>query len=523
MSDASLIRAMPDLVTFIRPDGLIMDHFGGRTLPFLMGAGDLVGRRIQELVEPAAGKLILRLVRRAIAERGSCEAAFQMEEAAYTLRIHAQGPERSMCVIRHVPGDRRPAANGAADDAGANGFFGRLQEAVSDAGLRERTFALCIIYLDGLSDIGQLIDFSIRHRILDALISRLRSIAGERGDVAPIAGTIGDTLLGVVVRADGRDYIRRDVESIAAGLAAPVQLNDAAFTFSPSIGVAIYGQDASSPETLMDHARAAMLEARRSAAGSIQFYSDTLRMLPVLRLDIRRELVEAIRNGQFNLGYLGRHDLVSGRMIGLHAQMRWIHPLRGEIPPAHFLPIAETTGLAPAVSRAALERLALDLPQLRRRFGPEVRICFRPLRQHLTSGQFLSDFLNGRHAGILASGGLDMRIAERTLTGMRKPERILGELLQAGVRCVIDKLGSGSSSLAQLAQTPIAALQVARRFVGTAMSQPRSMRTCQSVAALANALGVASIAPGIDDEAQRACMADIGYAQGVGDLYPPVD
>jgi EAL domain-containing protein (putative c-di-GMP-specific phosphodiesterase class I) len=300
-----------------------------------------------------------------------------------------------------------------------------------------------------------------------------------------------------------------------------VHLNDARFSLSPHIGVAIFGQDASSPQTLMDHARAAMLEARRSGAGSIQFYSDTVRMLPVVRLDIERELREAIQDGQIKLNYLARHDLASGHMTGLHAYMRWVHPLRGEIPPAQFLRIAETTDLAPAVSRAALERLALDLPKLRRRFGREFPVCFGPLRHHLSNGQFLTDFLNSRHAGILTAGAVDLRIAERTLAAMSEPERVLHELMQAGVGCVIDELGSGTSSLPQLAQLPIAALQITRRFVIAAPNEVAAMRTCRAIVALANALGVPAIAPGIDDETNRACMAGIGCAQGLGDLYPP--
>jgi EAL domain-containing protein (putative c-di-GMP-specific phosphodiesterase class I) len=270
----------------------------------------------------------------------------------------------------------------------------------------------------------------------------------------------------------------------------------------------------------MNHARAAMLEARRSVAGSIQFYSDTVRMLPVVRLDIERELRGAIKDGQIKLNYAGRHDLVSGRLCGLHAHMRWVHPLRGEIPPAEFLPIAETTDLARAVSRAALEHLALDLPQLRRHAGADLPICFGPLRHHLSSGHFLTDFLGSPHSGALTSGALELRIAERTLAAMTEPEPMLRELKDAGVQCVIDEIGSGASSLAQLAQLPLSALQISRGLVLAAAHHRPAMRACRAIVALADALGVRSIAPGIDDDLSRRSMAGIGCSQGLGDFYP---
>jgi predicted signal transduction protein with EAL and GGDEF domain len=515
---------MPDLVTFMRPDGMITDQLGGRSLPFLSGSGTLAGRRIQELVEPAVAGLILRLVRRALANRDACDAEFKMDDDAYLVRVHAQGPDRVTCVMRRVGNDRPAPAGPHVQGAHAEGFAGLLQDSVAEAGLRERPFALCVIYLGGLSDIGHLIDFSIRQRVLEAVIDRLRNAARAGGEAPAIVGAMGDALLGAIVAEGGnRDAIRSRVESIAASLSEPVHLNDAKFVLSPHIGVAIFGQDASSPQTLMNHARAAMLEARRSVAGSIQFYSDTVRMLPVVRLDIERELREAIKDGQIKLNYVGRHDLASGRLCALHAHMRWVHPLRGEIPPAEFLPIAETTDLARAVSRAALERLALDLPQLQLNAGAVVPICFGPLRHHLSSGQFLADYFGSTLESALTSGGLELRIAERTLAAMTDPEPMLRELEDAGVQCVIDEIGSGTSSLAQLAQLPISALQISRGLVLAAAHNPRAMRACRAIVALADALGVRSIAPGIDDALSRVQMSEIGCAQGLGDLYARID
>jgi predicted signal transduction protein with EAL and GGDEF domain len=523
VSDESLIRAMPDLVMFIRPDGLVMDHFGGKTLPFLFGCGDLAGCRVQDFIETSASALILRLIRRAIADRDTCEAEFKMDDASYLVRIHPQGPQRVMCVMRHVAHERSMAPDSSTAGAHADGFLGQLLDTAAQASLREQTFALCVIFLDGLAEVGELIDFSIRQHILDAVIQRSRDTTGTGVDSPPILGVINETLVGAIVTAASREHIRRSVESMAAHMSKPVHVNDASFVLSPHIGVAIFGQDASTAQSLLDNARAAMLEARRSGGGSVHFYSDTVRMLPVLRMDIERELREAIRDGQIRLKYLACHDLRSGRMTGLQSYIRWVHPLRGDISLSEFLPIAESTDLAATVSRAALERLARDLPRLRRRFAKDVPVYFGPLRHHLSTGRFLTDFLGSRHAGTFTSGGLILRVAERSLGALSEPSQMLDDLRKAGVSCVIDEMGSGTSSLPQLAQLPIAGLQITRQFVVAAANDPRSTMTCKAIVALAKALEVPAIAPGVDDEPSRATMARIGCAQGLGDLYPPVE
>jgi predicted signal transduction protein with EAL and GGDEF domain len=527
VSDDSLIMAMPDVVAFMRPDGVITHHLGGRQVAFLRGSGNLAGRRLDEVLDAHVAELVARLVRRAIASRDTCEAEFSVAGAAYHARLSPQGPQRVLCVIRSL--GAAPAADAAqeparaAGDAERRGFVRRFQQSVSDATLRERPLALCIIWADGLADIGQLIDLSIGERIMTELLRRL-PCGGDTPDGSNwYVGQIGEALLGVVVDgSDDRDRIRAIARSLCDSIARPIQFNDATFQLAPYAGVAILGRDASRPPALLDHARAAMLEARRSAAGTIQFYSDTLRMLPVARLDIERELRRGIEEGQIGLRYSARHELSSGRVAGIHAYMRWVHPLRGEIAPAQFLPIADATGLSPAVSRAALERLAEDVPTLRARFGRDIPISFGPLRQHISSGQLIEDCRRLASSSQLPLDRLELRIAERTLASLYQPERALAEMVEIGARLIVDELGRGFTSFTRLPQLPLSALQIDRALVLAAGRSGAALRSCRAIAALAYALEVLPIAAGVDDEAARACMVQIGCVQGLGDLYRPI-
>jgi len=542
MNDEALLDALPDLVAFLRPDGLVLHARGGQGLRFLEGAAKLTGRRIEEMIDASAAQLLIRLAHRAVADRNTVEADFLIDGDSYHVRMSAHGPRRALCVIRHVSGVPTLTAS---DVPGAGtrveqrrGFMRRLRRSVADAHLRERPLALCVILLDGLTDVGRLIDFSIRERILSEVLQRLpEGATATGGDVTDgceaqgsgiagegsgcYIGRLGESMLGAVIEGcPDRDRLRITAAALCAAIARPIQLHDAEFHLAPFVGIAMLGEDAVRTEALLDHARAAMLESRRSAAGSILFYSDTLNMLPVARLDIERELRRAIEEGQIGLHYLGRYDLASGRLTAIHAYMRWIHPLQDEVPAAHFLPIANATGLATDVSRAGLARLLQDLPGLRARLGDEVAISFGPLRQHVASGELLHDCRTLAAATPSGFGRFELRIAERALANMSRPERTFAEMAELGAGLVVDEVGRDFSSFATLARLPVAGMQVDRAIVVAAQQDAAAFRSCRAVAALAAALDVAAIASGIDDPEVCARMSAIGYAQGLGDLYP---
>jgi predicted signal transduction protein with EAL and GGDEF domain len=532
----SLIQVLPDMVAFVRPDGLITHHLGGRRVPFLRDGGSggnsgsgghggsLADSRLDEVLPAELAGLVLRLVRRAITTREECQADFAVDAALYQVRATPQGPQRVLCILRQLDARADP---GVAPEAGTltgrRSFMQRLQRSIADAALRERPLALCIVHLDGMADIGRLLDFALGERILTQTLAQLPQERDAAVGGAWYVGEIGEALLGVVIEETAdRGRIGAIAASLCQAIARPIRVEDATFHLAPAAGVAILGEDAARPAALFDHARAAMLEARRGGSGSIQFYSDTLRMLPVARLDIERELRRAVAEGQIGLRYQARHELDGGRVVGVQAYMRWTHPLRGEIPPAEFLPIADATGLAASISRCAFERLARDLDMLGRQYGPAVPVSFGALRQHLSSGELLEDCRR------LAAGfpgffqRLELRIAESALATLNGPERMLTQLAEAGARLTLDEMGRGCSSLAQLPRLSLAALQIDRELVVGARRSAAALATCRAIGSVAAALGIVAVAAGVDDEPTRLGMLQAGCSEGLGDLYPGV-
>jgi EAL domain-containing protein (putative c-di-GMP-specific phosphodiesterase class I) len=286
---------------------------------------------------------------------------------------------------------------------------------------------------------------------------------------------------------------------------------------TPYAGVSLLGADGSSPRSLLDKARSAASEARRENSDRIRFFTDTLKLRSLARLDVARELREAIASRDIRLRYIGRHDLASGRLVAQVGYLRWHHGLRGELPPAEFLGMAETTGLATLLSRSLLDGLRDDFEALAAELPADARLSFGPLRHHLLQDGFVDDVSRMLGKGGLPASRLEIRISERTFAVMNLS--LYQELQRLGVQIVIDEMGRGFGSLDRLARAPIWGLQLDRAWVTALRIDNVAFRVCRAGISAAIALGVTPIATGVDDAAQREALLQLGCRHGSGDLY----
>jgi predicted signal transduction protein with EAL and GGDEF domain len=524
MPTPELIEGLPDLLLLVRRDGTPIARAGGRAVLALArrGAADEV---TPAWSEPTAA-LVRRLVRKAIGERAPVEMRFRERDEQYEIRVSPQGPDRALCVIRPVLND--PGAELDVEPTGEHrqlrldrrGFLRRFKESIAVATLRERAVAVAVLYIDEIGDIAQIVATKLSEQIMSTAIARLPVRAVQASPVWYL-GQLGENLLALVVESDDRNAIEACVANVCACLREPIVVGDAEFRLTPYAGVGILGVDASSPRVLLDHARAAAAEARRALARDVFFFSDTMELKSLARIDIAGELREAIASRAIRLRYASRHDLPTGRRVAWVGYVRWLHPLRGEIRPAEFLRVAQTTGLATSLSRSVLAHLPEDLEELDGLSEDRVRVSIGALRDHVLHEDFVADL-----HGLLAEGAvpperLELRIAEKVLVA-RDPAN-LRSLQRLGVQFVVDEVGRGFSSLAALARAPVWGLQLDRAWASALRSDAIARSVCGAGIAIAKALSLAPIATGVDDAAQRAALLELGCRFGMGDLYGRID
>jgi predicted signal transduction protein with EAL and GGDEF domain len=522
MTDDSLIQALPELVAFVRRDGTVLRTLGGRRLG-LSADGDIVGKTLFDLWPEEVATRLLQIVRRALHDRGTSDAQFTSGGREYEARIAAHGRDRVLCIIRdaaaveptHGSADVRGADRGAIE---RRALFSRLSQSVADALLRESPLALCMVHLQGVAELGRILDFGV---IEDMAATQLERVLALLSDASSgYAGRLGENvLLVVIVRSDGRDAVRALVKNLVDILSDPVPVGDATFSVIPSAGVALLGEDGSDARNLLESARSAMMEARRNTDSSVHFYSDTLQLRSLARLDTGRELREAVEQNQLALRYAARRELGSGRLVAVHAYLRWLHPVRGEVTAAEFLPIADSTGLATRLSCWALTQFQRDMPALRAAGGPGMRFSFGPLRGHFSSGALLADVASVFATGVLLPSELELRISERVIAGLANPGAMLRPLVDLGIGVVVDEFGRAFTSLPRLARLPVYGLQLDRRLALAAASDKVAHRAAAAALAVAKALDLVAMSAGIDDESQRQRLQALGCVQGLGDAF----
>lgn len=524
MSDDSLIRALPDLVAFVRRDGTVVGTLGGRGVALPHGAA-IDGHRLADVWPEEAAGLLLRLVRRALSERGAAAGRFDDAGRAYEVKVSAHGVDRALCVVREAPAAAAAERRGEGvretgrDALERRAFFARLEQSIADAALRERRLAVCLIHVDGLQNVGSIIDYGLADVVASALLVRLPTpVAGAR--TTWCVGRLAEDVLAAVVEGfDDRESLREVATRLCDSLGEPVEAGDASFRLRASAGLAVLGEDATRAAALLEHARSAMHEARRADAEPVRFYSDTLRMHSLARIDLERELRLAIDEDGLALRYASRCDLATGRLTAVHAYLRWPHALRGEVRAAEFLPIAESTGLAGPLSRWALQRLRRDLPRLRELAGPGVRYSFGALRQHLATDALAGDIDAWLETGEIEPAELELRIAEHALSGLTSAGAALRKLERLGVAITIDEFGRGYSSLPRLARLPLQALQLDRTLAVSAIDDPVAQRAARAALSIATSLGLVPIATGVDDDERRAQLLALGWLEGLGDRF----
>jgi EAL domain-containing protein (putative c-di-GMP-specific phosphodiesterase class I)/GGDEF domain-containing protein len=523
----SLSDVLPDLVVMVKRDGVILSHMGGRGVATLALPPQAVGQRLDAIWPQSVATCIKQAVRRAIAQRTTLDTFFTAADVRYELRTTAQSPDRGLCVIR-AAGSTTDEAAGPDDFMQSRfdrrGFMRRFHDTLSEAVIQEKPAALALIHLDGIADIERAFDAKISEQVLSSAILRLPHDVSRPqkndNELGEYLGQLSADILALVMASADRDAIETCVSRVCASLGEPVPIGDATFQLTPYTGVSILGQDGSSSRSLLDKARSACAEARRSNSSRVFFFSDTLKLRSLQRLDIAREMRDAIANREIALRYSGRHELASGRLVAHVGYLKWTHPLRGELTPGEFLGVAETTGLAPALSRALLAGLRDDFTALRATLPSDVRVSFGALRHHLLQDDFVDDIGRFLADSGMPASRLELRIAERTFASMNAS--ICQSLGRLGIQIVVDEVGRGfASSLDRLARAPIWGLQLDRAWTTALRSDEVALKVCKAGISAAGALGLTPIATGVDDAAQREALVALGCRHGSGDLFGP--
>jgi EAL domain-containing protein (putative c-di-GMP-specific phosphodiesterase class I) len=290
-----------------------------------------------------------------------------------------------------------------------------------------------------------------------------------------------------------------------------------------SVGIAMFPDHGTDPGRLLRHADIAMYEAKRQRSG-VELYAPSANSHTRDNLALLGELRAAIDSGQLVIHYQPKFALATGKLTGVEALVRWQHPNRGLLLPSALLPLVEHTGLMRPLT---WQVLSSAVEQAARWAKQGLRI---PVAVNLSAPDLIDANLSTEVSGQLAAHRLDPELLEVEVTeGIIATDRdrvsaTLASLRELGVTITLDDFGIGSSSLSYLRRLPVQVLKIDRSFVSSASSgDPADVALVTNIIGLANALGLRSIAEGIETLDERQLLSDLGCNEGQGfGLAPPM-
>ena len=390
-------------------------------------------------------------------------------------------------------------------------FRGELIKFFARHSRSNEPFALMCFDLDFFKSINDLMGHEVGDQVLAEAAQRLRSTTRQADMVARLGGD-EFALLAADIRsmADATALAER----IVAAFREPFDVQGRALPITISIGVAIAPSDGVEPDGLMRNADSAMYATKNAGRSGYTFFRDRFGFVAECAT-LEEELDRAIGRGELFMVFQPFVDLATLKTLGFEAQLRWRHPIRGELSAAEIIPLFERSGLIDVVGAWALEEsmaAAATWPE-------HLRLAVNVSTLQLRKPNFDKTVTNA-----LAKSGLDPRRLELELTESamaldgEKAVATLSSLRRLEVRTTLDHLGTGYSSLSNLVELPLDRLKIDRSFVATLETDPMCASVVKLAVELARSLSLQVTAEGVENHRQLELLRSYGCTEAQGYL-----
>lgn len=396
-------------------------------------------------------------------------------------------------------------------------FNDQLSRATARARREARKVALLFLDLDGFKVVNDTLGHDAGDALLREIAARLRASV-RAGDV--IARLGGDEFAVLLEGMNGP----REVEALAKGLlkviSEPCHIEGRQVMVTTSIGITMYPNDHGDTQALMKNADIAMYQAKEKGRNNFKFFThsmhDELMSYHHMESDIKR----ALNLEEFTLAFQPKVSLLSRRLQGLEALLRWRCPTRGEVSPGEFIPVAEESGHIVPMGHWVLDEVCRTLRQWQLN-GLDVV----PVSINVSARQFQQADFHKRVARALQSHKLDPSLIEIEITegllmeDVQAALRSLRALKAQGVRISIDDFGTGHSCLSYLRRFPIDVLKIDQSFVQEIGSSEDSEIIIDAIISLARSLRLRTVAEGVESPDQLAFLVGRGCETAQGYLF----
>ena len=408
-------------------------------------------------------------------------------------------------------------------------FNDRVSTALSHAKRYRTHLAILFIDLDRFKLINDTLGHTVGDLLLKHMAERLSdsvrqsdsiSRNGEPEPSQALARLGGDEftilLTDLVHPEDAARVSRRIVESFAR----PFLIDTHEIFISASVGISIYPSDGETAEVLLKNADTAMYHAKEQGRSNCQFYSTGLNAEASERLDVENDLRKAIERREFLIYYQAKVDVRSRRITGAEALIRWKHPRRGILAPAHFLPAAIDTGLIRPIDEWVLREACLQSKRWQAAGLAPITVSVNVSNSLYHGSTLVPTASKALSESGLASQYLELEVTESiAMRDMDTSITMLEDLKRMGIRLSVDDFGTGYSSLSDLQRLPLSRLKIDQSFVRNLVTDEHNEKIIRAIIALAHSFTLPVLAEGVETEEQFRKLEEEGCDEVQGYLF----
>ena len=394
-------------------------------------------------------------------------------------------------------------------------FNERLIHALNRALPFGESTALMFIDLDNFKIINDTLGHQLGDNLLNRVGERLATVLRSKDLIFRVGG---DEFAVILEDVRSREHVASVADKLVNVFNKPLSVEHQEIFISASIGVSLAPEDAAEPTSLLRNADTAMYYAKGKGKNTYQLFQQAMKGQALNRLALENSMRRALERQEFVVHYQPQYDLLSKRVLGVEALVRWMHPEKGLISPAEFIPIAEETGLIVPLGEWVLRTGCAQAASWDAQGLGALSIAV-----NLSGRQFQDEGLVEKVIQVVWETGLDAQLLELELTESTVMDnspanlRKLTLLRAAGIRLSIDDFGTGYSSMNYLKRFPINKLKIDRSFVDGLPDQPENLGITTAIIALAQSLKLEVIAEGVETQEQadallaRGCPHIQGY------------